>query len=90
MTILPNLYKKIIESTNESIVLIDEISKSSTRELDDISRVSVGVEQISLVVQTNSATSEESAAASEELSAQAQSLKSLIENFKLKDLEQVE
>ncbi len=82
--------QKIIESTNESIVLIDEISKSSTRELDDISRVSVGVEQISLVVQTNSATSEESAAASEELSAQAQSLKSLIENFKLKDLEQVE
>ncbi len=77
--------KKIIDTTNQTIVLVDEIAKASEEEASAIAQVTLGVEQISEVVQTNSATSEESAAASEELSGQAQMLKSLIENFKLKD-----
>ncbi len=77
--------KKIIDTTNQTIVLVDEIAKASEEEASAIAQVTLGVEQISEVVQTNSATSEESAAASEELSGQAQMLKSLIEKFKLKD-----
>ncbi len=77
--------KKIIDTTNQTSILVDEIAKASEEEASAIVQVTLGVEQISEVVQTNSATSEESAAASEELSGQAQMLKSLIENFKLKD-----
>ncbi|CEH33333.1 methyl-accepting chemotaxis protein [Romboutsia lituseburensis] len=77
--------QKIIDTTNQTITIVDEIARESEEQAGAISQVTLGVEQISAVVQTNSATSEESAAASEELSGQAQMLKSLIENFKLKD-----
>ncbi len=77
--------QKIIDTTNQTIVLVDGIAKASDEQASAITQVTLGIEQISEVVQTNSATSEESAAASEELSGQAQMLKSLIENFKLKD-----
>ena len=77
--------QKIVDTTNQTIELIDEIAKESDSQASSILQVSLGIEQISLVVQTNSATSEESAAASEELSGQAQMLKSLIDNFKLKN-----
>ena len=79
--------ERIIEATNNTISLVDDIAKSSEEQASAISQVSLGIEQISDVVQTNSATSEESAAASEELSGQAQMLKSLIDNFRLKDVE---
>ena len=75
---------KIIEKSNQTIMLINEIAKASDGEADAIEQVTMGLEQISSVVQTNSATSEESAAASEELSGQAQLLKSLIDKFELK------
>ncbi|MGL5642538.1 MAG: methyl-accepting chemotaxis protein [Paraclostridium sp.] len=78
--------QKIINTTNKTTILVDDIAKASEEEASAISQVTLGVEQISAVVQTNSATSEESAAASEELSGQAQTLKSLIENFKLKNM----
>ncbi|HSQ87261.1 methyl-accepting chemotaxis protein [Romboutsia sp.] len=77
--------QKIIDTTNQTILLVDEIAKASDEQASAITQVTLGVEQISEVVQTNSATSEESAAASEELSGQAQMMKSLIEKFKLKD-----
>jgi methyl-accepting chemotaxis protein len=77
--------QNIIDTTNQTIVLVYEIAKASEEQSSAIAQVTLGVEQISEVVQTNSATSEESAAASEELSGQAQMLKSLIENFKLKN-----
>ncbi|MGL6105215.1 methyl-accepting chemotaxis protein [Romboutsia sp.] len=78
--------KKIIGTTNQTIVLIDGIAKASEEQASAINQVTLGVSQISEVVQTNSATSEESAAASEELSGQAQMLKSLMEQFKLKTI----
>lgn len=77
--------QRIIDTTNKTIVLIDEIAQSSEEQASSITHVTLGVEQISEVVQTNSATSEESAAASEELSGQAQMLRGLIENFNLKE-----
>ncbi len=82
--------QKIIDTTNQTTTLVDAIAKASEEEADAISQVTLGVEQISNVVQTNSATSEESAAASEELSGQAQMLKSLIENFRLKDTNELD
>lgn len=76
--------QRIIEKTNDTIMLVDSISNASDEQAIAINQVTLGVEEISAVVQTNSATSEESAAASEELSGQAQMLKTLINNFKLK------
>ncbi|CEH33331.1 methyl-accepting chemotaxis protein [Romboutsia lituseburensis] len=82
--------QKIIETTNQTIVIVDEIAKASEEQASAIAQVTLGVDQISAVVQTNSATSEESAAASEELSGQAQMLRSLIGNFRLKNDNKVE
>ncbi|MGL6107888.1 methyl-accepting chemotaxis protein [Romboutsia sp.] len=76
--------QKIINTTNRTTALVDEIAKACEEEASAITQIKLGIEQISDVVQTNSATSEESAAASQELSGQAQMLKSLIEKFKLK------
>ncbi|WP_052356504.1 methyl-accepting chemotaxis protein [[Clostridium] dakarense] len=78
--------KKIVDTMYQSIVLVEDIAKASEEQSVAINHVTLGVEQISEVVQNNSATSEESAAASEELSGQAQMLKSLVENFKLKEI----
>ena len=77
--------QKIIETTNKTILIVDDIAKASEEEASAINQVTLGIEQISEVVQTNSATSEESAA-SEELSVQAHMLKSLIANCKLKNI----
>lgn len=62
---------------------ISNISDISMEQADSISKISVGMNQISSIVQTNSATAEESAAASEELSGQAQLLKDLVGEFEL-------
>ena len=78
--------EKIIDATKQTTVVVEAIAKASEEQASAINQITLGIEQISEVVQTNSATSEESAAASEELSGQAQMLKSLIENFKLKDI----
>ena len=77
--------QRIVDTTNQTIELIDEIAKETNAQSSSILQVSLGIEQISQVVQTNSATSEESAAASEELSGQAQMLKLLIDKFNLKN-----
>ena len=69
--------QRIVDTTNQTIELIDEIAIETNAQSSSILQVSLGIEQISQVVQTNSATSEESAAASEELSGQAQMLKFL-------------
>ena len=80
-------FKRITNTTNRTTAIVNAISKTAEEEATAINQVTLGVEQISEVVQTNSATSEESAAASEELSGQAQMLKSLIEKFKLKNID---
>lgn len=76
--------QRIIETTGQTIVLIDSIAKDSDEQASAITQVTLGVSQITDVIQTNTATAEESAAASEELSGQAQMLKTLIEQFKVK------
>jgi len=76
---------KIVESTKQTSVLVNEIAEASQIQAQSITQVTQGVEQISSVVQTNSATAEESAAAASELSTQASILKELVDSFKLQD-----
>ena len=73
---------RIALSSERTVSLINEISRSSKEQADSIGQVNQGIDQISSVVQMNSATAEESAATSEELSGQAQILKQLIDRFR--------
>jgi len=75
--------KLIVEKTNKTVLLIEEIASASKQQALGASQVAIGIEQISSVVQTNSATAEESAAASEELSGHAQILKNFLGGVKL-------
>ena len=59
-----------------------EISRASDEQLNAVSQMKIGIEQISAVIQSTSATAEESAAASEELSGQANMLKDMISKFR--------
>lgn len=75
---------QIVSTNADKIVkIIREIKTESELQLDRVTQIAIGVEQISSVVQTNSATAEESAAASEELSGQAAILKNLVSEFHL-------
>jgi methyl-accepting chemotaxis protein len=74
----------IVEKTNKTTKLIEEIATASEQQAVGASQISVGIEQVSAVVQTNSATAEESAAASEELLSQANLLNEQISLFKLR------
>lgn len=76
-------FTEVAEKSSEVNTIISMINEQAQQEAEAISRISVGVEQVSSVVQMNSATSEESAAASEELSSQAAVLKTLVDQFKL-------
>lgn len=76
--------KLIVEKTNMTASIIEEIADTSKQQAIGASQVSLGIEQISSVVQTNSATAEESAAASEELSGQSEILKDLVRAIKIK------
>lgn len=74
----------VVVGAGEITQSIAEISLASAAQTESISRITLGVEQISSVVQTTSATSEESAAASEELNSQADGMRTLVSNFQLK------
>ncbi len=76
---------KVVENSQKVLDAVINISQASEEQARAVSQVTVGIDQISSVVQTNSATAEESAAASEELSSQAQVLKRLVNQFKLKE-----
>ncbi len=79
----------IVESSNSTSTLINEVTRASNDQAVAIEQVNIGIDQISSVVQTNSATSQESAASSEELSSQANLMRELVCQFKLKDLSSI-
>lgn len=81
---------EIVESITKAAELVGQIASASNEQAIAISQVNQAVEQVSQVVQTNSATAEESASASEELSSQAEMLKQMVNNFKLKDIKDME
>ena len=67
-------------AVNDRVV---EIARASDEQLNAVTQMTIGIEQISAVIQSTSATAEESAAASEELSGQANILKDMISKFQL-------
>ena len=75
----------VSKSTEEVNTLIEKISSASSKDLEGITSLNQGLQQISSVVQANSATAEQSAAASEELTGQANKMNELVERFQLKD-----
>nr|WP_314637002.1 methyl-accepting chemotaxis protein [uncultured Oribacterium sp.] len=75
----------VSKSTEEVNTLIEKISSASSKDLEGITSLNQGLQQISSVVQANSATAEQSAAASEELTGQANKMNELVERFRLKE-----
>ena len=75
----------VSKSTEEVNTLIEKISSASSKDLEGITSLNQGLQQISSVVQSNSATAEQSAAASEELTGQANKMNELVERFRLKE-----
>ena len=73
----------IVDKTNETNELINEIVKASSQQTVSVNQIRRGIEQISSVVQENAATAEASAANSEELSAQVLVLNDLVKQFTL-------
>ncbi len=74
----------IVEEIKNNTEAIQHIAQSSDEQNNVITRVNMGISQISQVAQGNSATAEQSAAVSEELSSQAAILHGLVSRFKLK------
>ena len=75
--------KDIVESANEVLGIISNISTASKEQAEAISQVSDGLAQISRVTQNNSAVSQETAAASQELNSQAEILRQMVSFFKV-------
>ena len=75
----------VSKRTEEANTLIEKISSASSKDLEGITSLNQGLQQISSVVQANSATAEQSAAASEELTGQANKMNELVERFQLKE-----
>ena len=75
----------VSKSTEEVNTLIEKISSASSKDLEGITSLNQGLQQISSVVQANSATAEQSAASSEELTGQANKMNELVERFQLKE-----
>ncbi len=67
--------QKMLQQIEEGIVnsstLIDDITKRSQKQVEDINTVNFGIDQVVQVVTQNSAAAEQSAAASEEMNSQA-------------------
>ncbi len=70
---------------NEFMTALNQITKASQDQSEDIEHINSGVEQISNVMQTNSAISQESAATSQELSHQAAMMEETILRFRTKN-----
>lgn len=76
--------KETMGLTEKSVSEMGEIADAVNSEVDVITQVTQGLDQISIVIQNNSATSEESAAVSSELFAQVSQLKAQTQKFKQK------
>lgn len=76
---------KLIEGIEKLAEVSKNTSKEANAQVELMTEVEKGIEQISSVVQSNSAAAEETSATSEELSAQAETLNELVEEFSLSD-----
>ena len=73
----------IVESAQEVLNIINNISEASLEQASAIRLISDGINEIAAIVQTSTAATEEAAATSHELSAQASALTHLVSFFKL-------
>ncbi|MCL1987817.1 MAG: methyl-accepting chemotaxis protein [Firmicutes bacterium] len=73
----------IVQSADEVLQIINNISSSSKHQATAIDNVSNGLTQISAVVENNSAVAEQTASTAEELNSQAELLAKLVNYFKL-------
>ena len=74
---------KIAGNSSEVSGLVNEISTSTTDQLDQISNINANIKQIANVVENNSLASEETASAAEELNTHAEKLMKLVSYFKI-------
>ncbi len=74
----------IINDANDISRTIDNISKATKQQIEDVKHIILNAEQISNVIQKNSSISEETAASAEELSSQAEVLSTSVSTFKVK------
>lgn len=77
---------RLVESVDGVVGLagmMDELSAAAQNEMNSLSEVEKGIEQIAGVVTDNSAMAQESAASSEQLSAQATTLNGMIDLFQI-------
>lgn len=74
--------KSLVQQIETIISTIEEISKDSLQEKEQLTIIEQEVEKISEVVQSNSGAAEESSATSEELQAQAENLNQLLDSFR--------
>lgn len=80
-----DILSEILTGIHQATGLVEDIASAANIQASEISRINLGIEQLSRVIQTNSAASEESASASEELLAQASNLKSMVSQFKMNE-----
>lgn len=73
----------VMEMEKDVVEKVENISKASEGQAEEISQIDSGINQISSVVMANSASAEETAANAEDLTSQSKILKNLIENFDL-------
>lgn len=74
----------IVEGINKIADVVLKIDVSSNEQMQGITQINSGIEQVSLVVQTIAATAEQNAAASGELSSNSQTLNKQLSKFSLK------
>lgn len=74
---------KIVNTTNRTILLVDEMAKSSEEQASAVTEITHGIKEISKIVQKNLNIAEDGTTASKDLSGQARILKLLINRFQL-------
>lgn len=74
---------KVVNLVGKLADSMDEISLSSSEQMEGISQVSVAVSQMDGVTQSNAALVEESSTSSQSLSAQAHALHSMVDRFRI-------
>jgi methyl-accepting chemotaxis protein len=78
-----DIFKRIVNGTEEVAQLVEQISQASAEQTIAIQQVTQGVSQISQATQMTTANTEETASAAEQLSGQATELQHLLGQFKV-------
>ncbi|MCM1579236.1 MAG: methyl-accepting chemotaxis protein [Ruminococcus sp.] len=75
--------KQVIEITEETNGLIQNIASQTSKQSDAVQQVKTEIDSISVVIRQNTATAQESAASCEQLNGQAGALRKKISIFKV-------